>query len=155
MITKIIIAILGLVYAVSPYDLLPDFFVGVGWIDDIIILILVWKLFQYYNSRRYSRSNDSQGNHHTSYSEAREDRFSGKGTSGSDPKSGEEARQNDPYKVLGVDRYASAGEIKSAYRRLATQYHPDKIAHLGEEFRDLAEQRFKEIQRAYEELNVR
>ena len=151
---KIIIAVLGLAYAVSPYDLIPDFFVGVGWVDDIIVLILVWKFFQYYARRRYSRSNHSQGDSQASYREAREERFSGKKSSGADRQSREGVRENDPYKVLGVGRNASAGEIKSAYRRLATQYHPDKVAHLGEEFRNLAEQRFKEIQKAYEELNV-
>jgi DnaJ-class molecular chaperone len=35
---------------------------------------------------------------------------------------------------------------------LAGQYHPDKVSHLGEEFRQLAEKRFKEIQVAYQEL---
>jgi DnaJ like chaperone protein len=34
-------------------------------------------------------------------------------------------------------------------------YHPDKVIHLGEEFRELAENRFKEIQKAYQELRPR
>ena len=53
-----------------------------------------------------------------------------------------------------VSRSASPDEIKSAYRRLAAKYHPDKVVHLGEEFRELAEQRFKKIQQAYRELQV-
>ena len=32
---KILLSLLGLSYALSPYDLFPDFFVGVGWIDDL------------------------------------------------------------------------------------------------------------------------
>src|SRR5215210_1759381 len=49
----------------------------------------------------------------------------------------------DPYKVLGVDRKASADEIKRAYRKLARQYHPDR--NPGD---SSAEERFKEIQEA-------
>ena len=52
-----------------------------------------------------------------------------------------------------MDRNATKEEIKAAYKRLASQYHPDKVSHLGEEFRVLAEQKFKEIQRAYQELS--
>jgi len=51
-----------------------------------------------------------------------------------------------------VPRKTSLDEIKSAYRKLAAQYHPDKVNHLGDEFKTLAEKKFKEIQEAYEEL---
>ena len=54
----------------------------------------------------------------------------------------------DPYKALGVDRKASAEEIKKAYRKLARQYHPDR--NPGDEG---AEERFKEIQEAYSILS--
>jgi DnaJ like chaperone protein len=54
--------------------------------------------------------------------------------------------------VLGIERSASVEEIKHAYRELASKYHPDKLEHLGEEFKVLAEKRFKEIQQAYQEL---
>jgi len=54
--------------------------------------------------------------------------------------------------VLGLQKDASSKEIKQAYLRLANQYHPDKVLHLGEEFKNLAEIRFKEIQGAYQEL---
>jgi molecular chaperone DnaJ len=49
----------------------------------------------------------------------------------------------DPYKVLGVDRKASADEIKKAYRKLARDYHPDRNPGDAQ-----AEERFKEIQEA-------
>lgn len=51
----------------------------------------------------------------------------------------------DYYKILGVDKTASADEIKRAYRKLAHQYHPDKA--------DGDEARFKEINEAYQVLS--
>ena len=54
---------------------------------------------------------------------------------------------SDYYKILGVDRGADAAAIKSAYRRLAKELHPDR--NPGD---DKAEQRFKEINQAYDIL---
>lgn len=51
----------------------------------------------------------------------------------------------DPYKVLGVDRNASAEDIKKAYRKLAHVHHPDKKGG--------NEEKFKEINAAYQILN--
>ena len=53
----------------------------------------------------------------------------------------------DYYEILGVSRDASKEEIKRAYRRLARKYHPDVNKEPG------AEERFKEINRAYEILS--
>ena len=54
----------------------------------------------------------------------------------------------DYYKILGVSRSASADEIKSAYRKLAMQYHPDR--NPGDK---QAEERFKEMNEAYQVLS--
>ncbi len=53
----------------------------------------------------------------------------------------------DYYKILGVDKKASADEIKKAYRKLAVKYHPDKNPD-----DKLAEEKFKELNEAYEVL---
>ena len=55
----------------------------------------------------------------------------------------------DYYEVLGIERTADGEEIKKAYRRLAMQYHPDKVGHLGDEFKGVAEEKMKEINVAY------
>jgi curved DNA-binding protein len=55
---------------------------------------------------------------------------------------------HDYYKILGVPRDASAADIKNAYRKLAMQYHPDR--NPGDK---KAEERFKEINEAYQVLS--
>jgi len=57
---------------------------------------------------------------------------------------------NDPYDILGVSRNASPAEIKEAYRNLAKKYHPDRYS--GNPLSGLAEEKFKEVTRAYEEI---
>jgi molecular chaperone DnaJ len=56
--------------------------------------------------------------------------------------------KRDYYEILGVSRNATTEEIKSAYRRLAKQYHPDMNPHNRKE----AEEKFKELSEAYEVL---
>ena len=58
------------------------------------------------------------------------------------------------YEILGVSPAASNEEIKKAYHRLAAQYHPDKVQHLGPEFTQLAEQKFKAINEAYQHVRA-
>jgi DnaJ like chaperone protein len=53
------------------------------------------------------------------------------------------------YAVLGLEKGADFAEIKKAYRKLSMQYHPDKVGHLGEEFKKVAEEKMKEINVAY------
>jgi DnaJ like chaperone protein len=65
-----------------------------------------------------------------------------------------EFRQEDnrAYRILGISPDASNEQIRSAYRKLAAQYHPDKVANLGKEFTDVAEEKFKLINEAYGEI---
>ena len=57
---------------------------------------------------------------------------------------------NNPYEVLGVPRNASNEEIKKAYRQLSKKYHPD--SYVDNPLSDLAEEKFKEVQAAYEQI---
>lgn len=56
----------------------------------------------------------------------------------------------DPYSVLGVSRNATEEEIKKAYKTLSRKYHPD--ANINNPDKDRAEEKFKEIQAAYQQI---
>lgn len=56
------------------------------------------------------------------------------------------------YKILEIDASATQSEIKAAYRRMAKKYHPDKVLHLGKEHQKGAEEKFRKVQEAYEQL---
>ena len=58
----------------------------------------------------------------------------------------------DPYQVLGVPSTASDDEVKKAYRDLARKYHPDN--YQDNPLADLAQERMKEINEAYEEVQA-
>jgi hypothetical protein len=138
---KWLLVILALVYLLSPYDLVPGFHAW-GWLDDIVILVLLY---------RYLTKIKPRPGHASGPFEARQDRQSSR----SSPHTGAGANpgpHRTPYEVLNLPPDADPEAIKSAYRKLSKQYHPDKVSHLGKEFRDLAEQKFKEIQEAYQKL---
>lgn len=59
----------------------------------------------------------------------------------------------EPYKVLGVSRDATDEEIKKAYRDLARKYHPDNYA--GNPLADVVQEKMKEINEAYDEIQRR
>ena len=59
------------------------------------------------------------------------------------------AKKSDHYHTLGLKPTADVREIKRVYRQLASQYHPDKVSHLGPELIAFSEKKFKSINDAY------
>lgn len=62
------------------------------------------------------------------------------------------SKSGNAYKILEIDESATVNDIKKAYRRMAKRYHPDKVEHLGETHKKGAEAKFKEVLKAYEQL---
>ncbi len=54
------------------------------------------------------------------------------------------------YKILEIEPDASNDEVKKAYRRMALKYHPDKVSHLGDDFKKVAEEKFQKVNEAYQ-----
>ncbi len=59
---------------------------------------------------------------------------------------------NQAYKILELDSSASDTEVKKAYRKMAAKFHPDKVSHLGDDFQKFAEEKFKKVNNAYQQV---
>ncbi len=57
------------------------------------------------------------------------------------------------YRILEIETGATQDQIKSAYRRMAKKYHPDKLGDIGEEARNAAVDKFTQVQEAYDKLS--
>jgi uncharacterized membrane protein YkvA (DUF1232 family) len=132
--------IIGALYLVFPRDLIPDFLGrGLGLIDDLLLIALLTYFYRNrlreYTARATQESGEQDQRKRSSraQAEASESSF-------------------DPYEILGIDSAASGEEIQSAYRARMHEYHPDKVAHLGEELQKVAHRKTVEIQQAYEQL---
>ena len=128
----------AILYLLWPYDLLPDFFGLPGRLDDLLLIGWLGWFYQ----RTVGRSNRAS---------------SGQGPQGDTSQAGPPPRARrtetfDPYAVLGIERSASSDAIRDAYRARMREYHPDKVAHLGEALQTLAHEKSQEIQRAYRAL---
>ena len=62
--------------------------------------------------------------------------------------------KDNAYKILEIEKSATVDQVKAAYRKMAKKYHPDRVAHLGEEHRKGAEEKFRQVQEAYELLQA-
>jgi len=56
------------------------------------------------------------------------------------------------YKILEIEKSATDDEVKKAYRNMAKKYHPDKVITENEAIKKGAEEKFKEVQKAYETI---
>lgn len=143
---RILPILASVLYVISPIDALPDFVPGVGWLDDLLVIgFLLWYMTRQASGR--------------SPWDVFRERMQGHGMPPPGAPKPEDLTADfsrmDPYTLLEVSPTASQEEIKTAYRRAVARYHPDKVAHLGKEFQELAHKKLLAIQQAYETLQGR
>lgn len=56
------------------------------------------------------------------------------------------------YKILEITPQATDEEVRKAYKRMAVKHHPDKVGHLGEDVQKAANDKFKEVNTAYDQI---
>lgn len=78
--------------------------------------------------------------------------YSSGGAYGSRPATSSAHQLRNAYQILGLTEDASDEEIKKQYRQMAVRYHPDKVAHLGEDHQKSATEKFQNIQKAYQTI---
>lgn len=152
---KIALILFGLAYLISPVDLIPDILIPyLGWLDDGLVLWCIYYLLRYkqlpwflFKKRpspeqprpRPGTVRPGKEKTNQAHSQKKQEKFTAKAV---EPE----------YKILGLSPDATWKEIQTAYKERIKKYHPDKLNHLGEEFADLANEKFLEIQQAYESL---
>lgn len=135
----ILAVLLVVAYIISPIDALPDVFPVIGWLDDAFLVGLLIYYLRYHRLPGFmSRFGELLFKHKPAHGNSSKDHPKG--------------ASKDPYDILGVRPGATPEEIHAAYREAAQKYHPDKVAHLGDEFKEMAGRRFVEIQPAYDFL---
>ncbi|MCG8638728.1 MAG: DnaJ domain-containing protein [Desulfobacterales bacterium] len=160
---KIILVICGLAYLISPMDLLPELFIPLlGWIDDSLIIGVLYYLLRYnrlpdvaflknFNRRGKWKKEDNFNRRYRQNSSSADGSENSNNFRSPSPGS-RKNRVKPPHEILGVKSDASKSEIKQAYKEAVKKYHPDKLSHLGEEFAHLANEKFLELQKAYDTL---
>jgi len=136
----------AVLYLLMPRDLLPDFLGrGLGLVDDLALIAgMVW-LYR----RRLRDLGAQQAGQAAESGDRADPRSRPRHEPATEPR-GE--TPSDPHTVLGVPRSASQEEIRAAYRARMREYHPDRVAHLGEDLQRLALRKTLEIQEAFERL---
>jgi uncharacterized membrane protein YkvA (DUF1232 family) len=129
--------LIAVLYLVFPRDLVPDFIGGgLGLIDDLGLIALLTYFYRRHLSDYAARQSGGQD----------------RGDSPSHAQPGASEDPFDPYEILGIPSSASSETIQAAYRARMKEYHPDKVAHLGEELQELAHRKALAIQKAYQQL---
>jgi len=150
---KPLLVILFILYVINPFDLIPDLAPIVGWLDDAFLIgVLIYYLKRGRFPGFFFRRGGPFGANQSYY--RRPGWTGGSENAGADSGSTSSAKTGlkNPYEILGIKLGASTEEIHAAYRQAAQTYHPDKVSHLGQEFQELAKQKFVEIQEAYDKI---
>ena len=146
---QILIWVLLILYLLSPFDLVPDVFPVLGWLDDLIAMVSAYWYMARWRQRASSHTTTGGASGRNGRESASHDSDRGQAWERqADPT----ASDANPWDVLQVTPDALAQEIAAAYKAQLLKYHPDRVAHLGDEFQRLAHRKTLEIQQAYTKL---
>lgn len=168
---RFLFVIAGLTYFVWPFDAISDVIPWLGRVDDLLVIAylvylyrekkLSWaellekahgRLSRTAHGQRYAQDPSPRNpdpNHADNGRSAYHRDNSGRDDN---PLRSKPTPKRSPFEVLGLEEGASPEEIRAAYKRLVAQYHPDKVNHLGDELKKLANTKILEIQDAYNTL---
>ena len=143
-------------YLISPVDIIPDLLLPfVGWIDDGVVIASIYYLIRFgklpnFFFKKQNPFKQPSGQNHADFTSQKET---------NKKRSYQQTDQNrssqsipTPHEILGITPDASKKEIQNAYKQAIKKYHPDKLSHLGKDFSNLANEKFLEIQKAYDTL---
>lgn len=166
---KIILILFGLAYLISPVDIIPDLLLPfVGWIDDGVVIATIYYLIRFGRLPNFffKRRNPFQQPRQQPFRQNMKHDSTGFTSKQEQNKQKtyqhQQTNQNStskatrtPYDILGISPDANQKEIHNAYKQAIKKYHPDKLSYLGKEFSTLANEKFLEIQRAYDSLKTK
>jgi len=153
---KTVLIIFGLAYLISPVDIIPDLLLPfVGWIDDGVVIASIYYLIRFgklpnFFFKKQNPFKQPYGQNHTNFTSKKEANKK-RGYQQTDKNRSSKSIPT-PHEILGISPDASKKEIQNAYKQAIKKYHPDKLSHLGKEFSNLANEKFLEIQKAYDTL---
>ncbi|OQY52623.1 MAG: hypothetical protein B6230_02340 [Desulfobacteraceae bacterium 4572_89] len=159
---KIMLILFGIAYLISPVDIIPDILLPyVGWIDDGVVLWSIYYLIRHgelpwflFKRKSPFGNNPGRKKNQAPPGQKGQNNSGRKNTRGPENTAETEIPKS-AHEILGISPNAGSREIHEAYKRKIKQYHPDKLSHLGEEFSNLANEKFLEIQNAYDALKSR
>jgi uncharacterized membrane protein YkvA (DUF1232 family) len=153
---KIGLIVFGVAYLISPVDIIPDLLLPyIGWIDDGVVLGTLVYLIRYgrlpnFFFKKQAPFKQPSDWKTTDFASNKKSSRTNRASNGKQQASQQVPKT--PYDILGVHPNASKKDIQAAYKQAIKKYHPDKLSHLGEEFSNLANKKFIEIQTAYDTL---
>ncbi len=126
----VIILCIGILYVLSPIDVVPDVVPILGWVEDLLVFaVALWLA----NRMRKSEPTDAA---------SERDDASRRGQANGDTlREPPASAPTTPWQLLGIEPSASSDVIEAAYKAKLMQYHPDRVAHLGEELQGSSQSR--------------
>lgn len=118
----------------------PGFMLAI-WLITYLLLYATLTILRHYFRRQGNEKHSAHANEKVKQEEAAPERSL--------------TLDHTPYKVLGINTQATLDEIKAAYSQKIRQYHPDRVAHLGEELQVLARKKSAAINQAYQSLTMK